>query len=131
MKPVVKSSEGITYESPTPDRRRFRVLVDPRMSGSRSVAAGQLILMPETSQPRAEAHTDTEEIYYCARGRGKLLLGGVKYLLEEGTAAYVGCGVEHQVFNDGDTDLLMVWFESPPSCEDGQYKPMKLGWSRF
>jgi mannose-6-phosphate isomerase-like protein (cupin superfamily) len=131
MRPVVNAKEVVTYESPTPDHRKFRVLVDRDQSGSKSVAAGHLLLPPGAFQANAEAHPDTEEIYYCARGRGKLLLDEEEYLLEEGTAAYVGPGVLHQVFNTGDEELLMVWFESPPSCEVGGYKPMKLGWKQI
>ena len=131
MRPVVNAKEVITYESPTPDHRKFRVLVERDLSGSKSVAAGHLSLPPGASQANAEAHPNTEEIYYCARGRGKLLLGEEEYSLEEGTAAYVGPGVSHQVFNTGDKELLMVWFESPPSCKVGGYKPMRLGWKQL
>lgn len=131
MRTVSNAKEVVTYESPTPDHRKFRILVERDLSGSKSVAAGNLVLPPGASQANAEAHPDTEEIYYCARGRGKLLLDEEEYLLEEGTAAYVGPGVLHQVFNTGDEELLMVWFESPPSCEVGGYKPLKLGWKQI
>ena len=130
MKRVINARETITYESPTPDHRKFQLLVERDLSGSKSVAAGRLLLPPGASQPGAEAHPETEEIYYCARGRGKLLLDDEVYPLEEGTAAYVGPGVLHQVFNTGSEELLMIWFESPPSCEVGGYKPMKLGWQQ-
>lgn len=125
---VSNAREVITYEAPSSDHRKFRILVDPGLSGSKSVAAGHLLLPQGASQPSAEVHSETEEIYYCAQGRGKLLLDEVEYSLEEGTAAYVAPGVRHRVLNTGDKDLLMVWFESPPSCEGGQYKPIKLGW---
>lgn len=131
MKRVINSREAITYEAPTPDRRQFQVLVERDLSGSKSVAAGHLLLPPGASQPGSEAHPETEEIYYCARGRGKLLLDNAVYPLEEGTTAYVGPGVSHQVFNTGSEDLLMIWFESPPSCEVGGYKPMKMGWKQI
>jgi len=131
MKRVGSAKNVITYESPTPDKRKFRVLVERDFSGSKSVAAGQLQLSPGSAQPGAEAHPDTEEIYYCAHGQGKLTLDGEEYPLEEGTMAYVGPGARHQVFNTGDEDLLMIWFESPPSCEVGGYKPMTLGWKQI
>ena len=131
MRPVMNAREVVTYESPTADRRQFRVLVERDLSGSRSVAAGQLRLPPGSGQPSAEAHAETEEIYYCVSGRGRLLLDDVEYALESGTMAYVGPGVRHRVFNDEDEDLLMVWFESPPSCEPGGYKPMVLNWPQI
>ena len=131
MRPVSNANEVVTYESPTPDHRKFRILVERDLSGSKSVAAGHLVLPPGASQASAEAHPNTEEIYYCARGRGKLLLDEEEYSLEEGTAAYVAPGVLHQVFNTGDEELLMVWFESPQSCEVGGYKPLKLGWKQL
>ena len=74
MRPVSNANEVVTYESPTPDHRKFRILVERDLSGSKSVAAGHLVLPPGASQASAEAHPNTEEIYYCARGRGKLLL---------------------------------------------------------
>jgi mannose-6-phosphate isomerase-like protein (cupin superfamily) len=131
MRTVLNPRDVITWESPTPDHRRFRILVERDVSGSKSVAAGQLILPRGASQARAEAHPSTEEIYYCASGKGRLLLGGEEFLLEPGTAAYVAPNVTHQVFNTGREELVMVWFESPPSCEVGGYKPMKLGWTQI
>jgi mannose-6-phosphate isomerase-like protein (cupin superfamily) len=131
MNRVVNAKEVVTYESPTSDQRRFRILVERDLSGSKAVAAGHTILRPGTSQPGAEAHPETEEIYYCASGRGTLLLDDERYPLEPGTAAYVGPGVLHQLFNTGDEDLVMVWFESPPSTEVGKYKPMELNWKQI
>lgn len=130
MKTVVKASQEISYEAPTEDHRRFQLLISPLLSGTRQVAAGHLLLPPGSAQGSAESHPETEEIYYCARGQGKLMLDGVEHPLEEGTVAYVGFDVPHQVFNTGDEDLLMIWFESPPSCQDDEYKPMKLGWKQ-
>ena len=130
MQPVLNARDAVTYESPTPDHRQFRVLVERDISGSESVAAGQLWLPAGASQPGAESHSETEEIYYCARGTGRLVLDDEDFRLEEGTMAYVGRGVRHQVFNDSDGDLLLIWFESPPSCEVGGYKPMKLNWPK-
>ena len=107
----------------------------PSSGGARSVrlqvsCRRALVASPGSVSTRSRAHPETEEIYYCARGRGKLLLDDEVYPLEEGTAAYVGPGVLHQVFNTGSEELLMIWFESPPSCEVGGYKPMKLGWQQ-
>ena len=131
MRPVMNARDVVTYESPTPDHRKFRVLVERDLSGSKSVAAGHTILPRGMTQPTGAAHPESEEVYYCVSGRGQLRLDDDEYPLEAGTTAYVGPGVVHQLFNTGDEDLVMIWFESPPSSEVGGYLPMEAGWKQI
>lgn len=131
MRTVINAREAPSWEAPTEDRRRFQILLDPEQSGSESVAMGHLYLPVGAGQESAETHANSEEIYYCAKGRGKLLLDNQEYELEPGTAAYVGRNVLHQVFNTGDEELLMLWFESPPSVKNAQYKPIVRNWKKI
>ena len=64
-------------------------------------------------------HTVPEEIYYVLKGRGEMILGEEKVILEPGTAVYIPPGVVHGPLNTGDESLVIAFFHAPP--ETGEY----------
>lgn len=114
------------WVSPTPDRRRFRVLVDPTLTGSVNLAAGTLILPPGQEQPSAARHPVTEEVYYVIRGHGQAELSGESYPIGEGDVIYVPPNTDHRLINTDPANELEILFVNTPALSD--YKPVLEGW---
>ena len=128
MRRAVKSEEVETYESPSPDHRRFKLLVERDITGSKNLAAGMVILPPGASQPGTSRHPNTEEVYYMLKGKGTMKLGDEMIDLREGTVVYVPFDTEHQVFNASKKEeLRFFWANTPPL---GDYKPILENWKK-
>jgi len=134
MPEVLRERDVPAYVANTPDRRRFKLLLDPvprgggNLTGSRNLAAGLVILPPGQSQPATATHPATEEVLYVLRGRGIVELGGEAHHIEEGTVFYVPAGIAHRLLNsDRDEELRVFWANTPP-LRDEEYKPMVEGW---
>ena len=56
---------------------------------------------------------DQEEVYFIIEGTGEACLGTESQTLTAGQAAYIPCGVFHQLTNIGKTPLKMVYCYGP------------------
>jgi len=124
----VKSIDVPVYESPTAEHRRFKLLIERDISGTKAVAFGEFILPPKQGQPHAKAFPQTEKVFYVLSGRGKIVVDNVDHGIEQGMALYVAPGEAHAFVNTGNEELRLLWFESPPQCEVGGYMPQAQGW---
>ena len=133
MRRAIKSSEATTYEAPTSDHRRFKLLFEREIFKeasiplTKNIASGLTIIRPRTQQPSGGVHEASEEIYYVLSGKGRLKLDDELIELEKGTAAYIGYGVDHQLFNTGEEDLVLFWVNVPPLDD---YKPITEKWKQ-
>src|SRR4051794_37446835 len=106
---VVRIRDVPYWLAPTPDKRRFRGLVEPVRTGSGGLAAGTLILPPAQEQASSARHPNTEEIYYVIRGRGQIELAGEFHPIEAGTLVYVPRDTDHRLVNtDPVSDLEIL-----------------------
>ena len=46
-----------------------------------------------------------------------MIIDSVAHPLQPGTACFLGYGVKHEIFNEGDDELVMLWVISPPGLE--------------
>ena len=46
------------------------------------------------------------------------MVDGVAHPLVPGTACFLGYDVKHEIINEGDDELVMMWVISPPGLED-------------
>ena len=70
------------------------------------------------SRIRAHSHSDQVELQICFRGQGSAIVDGESHRLLPGTACFLGPEVKHEIVNDGDGDLVMLWVISPAGLED-------------
>ena len=95
-----------------PAGRRTRVLVGP---GARVQALhfvqGYVSIHPGGAVP-AHSHPQ-EEVYLILSGRGTLRIGEETRVVEGITVAYIPPGVEHELRNGGDSELVMVFTYAP------------------
>jgi len=67
-----------------------------------------------------ETHPDTDQFFRVEEGRGKAILDGQEYELEDGSAIVIPAGTEHNVINTSSTkSLKMYTIYTPPEHPDG------------
>ena len=123
MKRVVKTFEVPTYVASQPPRK-VKILIDKETTGSNNICVGFFIL-ESGCQSVPDVHLDMEEVYYITQGKGRLLLEGETYELAPGTAVYVPPGMKHQLFNEGEEELWILWAFTPHPTE---YRHVKEKW---
>ena len=114
---VMQPDEGPSYWQPIPasghaDPRLYpaNTKFDPLAMGYQTIAPGGRV--------REHSHSAQVELQICFRGRGHVLVDGTKHPLVPGTACFLGYDVKHEIVNEGDDDLVMMWVITPPGLED-------------
>ena len=127
---VIRPDDVPTYESVTPDRRRFQLLCEADVTGSHDLAAGTVTLPPGQCQPGSATHPETEEIYYVLKGKGRISVGDDVYEVAEGTFLYIPLNTSHRIYNtDENEELHIFWANTPRLGRFEGYKPLRdPGW---
>lgn len=91
-----------------------RQLLSPHNSSSERVTITEVHLEVGASQPR-HTHEASEQIWYAAKGKGKLLLAddAVRDFCEGDVVRFADKDV-HGLLNDGDTEFVYVSVTAPP-----------------
>jgi hypothetical protein len=58
------------------------------------------------------------KLQICFSGRGHVVVDQVRHELVPGSACFLGYDVKHEIVNDGDGELVMMWVISPSGLED-------------
>jgi quercetin dioxygenase-like cupin family protein len=66
---------------------------------------------------REHSHGDQVELQICFRGRGRVVVEGASHPLVPGTACFLGHDVRHEILNESDEELVLLWVVSPPGLE--------------
>lgn len=66
-----------------------------------------------------EVHDTVDQFFRIEEGKAKIVMNGEETLLEDGMAAIVPAGTEHNVVNVGDESLKLYTVYSPPNHPDG------------
>jgi mannose-6-phosphate isomerase-like protein (cupin superfamily) len=108
-------------------------MITPELPGSKNLLMGVICVDPGKSPHRWHTHIvdkgeeieivypqDFEEAYYITKGKGVVTwkIGGKqeKLPIEEGDAVYFPIEVaEHQVFNTGNEQMVVVFVATPPT----------------
>lgn len=105
----LKKIDGRTY----PARRRTQNLV----GGASPIQAANFSMGFVTLQPKGGQvpwhNQDQEEVYFVLDGAAEMCLGSEKTILTAGQAAYIPCGVFHQLTNVGDAPLRFIYCYGP------------------
>jgi mannose-6-phosphate isomerase-like protein (cupin superfamily) len=88
----------------------------------------QLVLM--SLKPKEEigmeVHPDNDQFFRIEKGRGKCIIDGNEYELEDGAAIVVPAGAEHNVINTSEIEELKLYtIYSPPHHKDGIIRATK------
>ena len=102
-------------EKLTADNANFRKVL---YSGAHS----QLVLMSLRANEEIgmEVHHDNDQFFRFEQGRGKVIIDGNEYEVEDGDAVIVPAGADHNVVNLSDSeDLKLYTIYSPAHHKDG------------
>ena len=114
---VVQPGGGPSYWQPVPANGHADPALFPANTGFGTLAMGYQTIAPH-SRVREHSHGDQVELQICFRGRGHVNVDGVRHELVPGTACMLGYDVKHEIVNDTDDDLVMLWVITPPGLED-------------
>ena len=114
---VVQPGEGPSYWQPVPANGHADPTLMPANTGFDTLAMGYQTIAPR-SRVREHSHFTQVELQICFRGRGHVLVDGVRHPLVPGTACMLGYDVKHEIVNDTDDELVMLWVITPPGLED-------------
>jgi mannose-6-phosphate isomerase-like protein (cupin superfamily) len=105
----LKTIEGRVY----PARRRTQNLVGGVSPiQAKTFAMGYVTLEPRGGQVPWH-NQEQEEIYFILDGNGEMCLGDERRAVLAGQAAYIPCGVFHQLTNTGDVPMHMIYCYGP------------------
>ena len=123
---VMQPGEGPSFWQPKPANGYSSPKLFPELTKFAGFSMGYQAVAPD-SRIRAHSHTDQVELQICFSGKGCVLVDGERHELTPGTACFLGPDVEHEIFNDGDEDLVQLWIIGPAGLE-GFFK--KIGRDR-
>jgi quercetin dioxygenase-like cupin family protein len=113
---VVQPSDGPSYWQPMPANGHSDPKLFPDNTGFEGLSMGFQTVAPK-SHIREHSHGEQIELQICFRGHGRMMVDGVAHPLRPGTACFLGYDVKHEIFNEGDDELVMLWVISPPGLE--------------
>jgi len=114
---VMQPDEGPSYWQPVPASGHSDPKLYPSTSGLKTLALGYQTVAPH-GRIREHSHGDQVEIQVCFRGRGRALVNGESHPLVPGTVCMVGYDIKHEIVNDSDEELVMMWIITPPGLEN-------------
>ena len=105
----------INVEEATKENNNFRkVLYTAKHS--------QLVLMnlKPGEEIGMEVHLDNDQFFRVDQGKGKVIIDGNEYEIQDGFAVVVPVGANHNVINASDSEALKLYtIYSPPHHRDG------------
>jgi quercetin dioxygenase-like cupin family protein len=113
---VMQPGDGPSYWQPVPANGHADPKLFPSNTGFDGLSMGFQTVAPR-SRIREHSHGDQIELQICFRGRGKVMVDGVAHPLAPGTTCFLGYDVKHEIINESDEELVMLWVISPPGLE--------------
>ena len=114
---VMQPGSGPSYWQPTPANGHADPALFPANTGFEGLSMGYQTVAPR-GRVREHSHGDQIELQICFRGEGRMVVDGIAHPLVPGTACFLGYDVKHEIINDGEDELVMIWVISPPGLED-------------
>ncbi len=114
---VVQPGSAPSYWQPVPANGHADPTLVPSITGFEGLSMGFQTVAPN-GRIREHSHGDQIELQICFRGKGRVMVDGEAHPLEPGTACFLGHDVKHEIINEGDDELVMMWVISPPGLED-------------
>ncbi len=81
----------------------------------------QVVIMsiPPKGEIGEEIHEDNDQVLYCVKGEGQVILDGVEDSFKKDDLVLVNAGVKHNFVNSGEEDLKIITTYSPPHHPEG------------
>ena len=113
---VVQPGGGPSFWQPVPANGHADPTLHPAVTRFEGLSMGYQTVAPG-GRIREHSHGDQVELQICFRGRGRVEVDGVSHPLVPGTACFLGYDVRHEILNESDEELVLLWVVSPPGLE--------------
>lgn len=113
---VMQPGDGPSYWQPLPANGHADPKLYPGNTRFDALSMGFQTIAPG-SRVREHSHDSQIELQICFRGKGRVVVDGKSHDLVPGTACFLGHDVKHEIINETDQELLMLWVVSPPGLE--------------
>jgi quercetin dioxygenase-like cupin family protein len=114
---VVQPNEGPSFWQPKPANGHADPKLYPQLTHFPGLSMGYQTIAPG-GRVREHSHGAQVELQICFHGRGRVVVAGKSHPLVQGTACFLGYDVKHEIINDSDEDLTMLWVITPPGLEE-------------
>ncbi len=74
-----------------------------------------------------EVHSDHDQFFRVEKGKGEVLIDGVRTKIKSDDAIIVPAGARHNVINTGEKSLKLYTIYGPPDHRDGVVRATKAG----
>jgi quercetin dioxygenase-like cupin family protein len=108
--------EGETYWQPQPTGGYVTLTMTPESFKHDHSACGFQVIPPGGRIP-VQSHRAAEKVWYVLDGVGELTIDGRAHRLSPGCTAAMQRNVPHSLVNDGETDLRLFFWVTPPGYE--------------
>ncbi len=113
---VMQPDDGPSFWQPVPANGH----ADPKLV-QENTGFDQLSMGYQTiavgGRVREHSHADQIELQICFTGRGHVNVDGERHELVPGSACFLGYDVKHEIVNDSDQELVMIWVIAPAGLE--------------
>ena len=114
---VIQPDEGPSYWQPLPASGYSSIIAHQGNNGGSNISTGfQTIAVG--GRVRAHSHESEMELQICFRGAGQVIVNEDVHPLLPGTTCLLGPGVKHEIVNDSDEELVMLWIIAPSGLEN-------------
>jgi quercetin dioxygenase-like cupin family protein len=113
---VVQPGAGPSFWQPVPANGHADPTLHPAVTRFEGLSMGYQTIAPG-GRIREHSHGDQIELQICFRGRGRVVVEGVSHPLVPGTACFLGYDVRHEILNESDEELVLLWVVAPPGLE--------------
>jgi len=113
---VMQPEHGPSYWQPVPANGHADPKLVPAVTRFEGLSMGYQSVAPG-GRIREHSHSDQIELQICFRGHGRVVVDGTSHPLRPGTACFLGYDVRHEIFNEGNEDLVLLWVVAPPGLE--------------
>lgn len=114
---VMQPDEGPSWWQPVPANGHAEPKLYPANTGFPGLSMGYQTIA-KGGRVRPHSHGEQVEIQVCFRGRGRVIVDGDEHPLAPGSACFLGQDVKHEIVNEGDDELVMLWAIAPAGLED-------------
>ena len=113
---IVHEDEAPAMDVPEPFKRTLKVLLSPAMHPELKTLALGFSILPPGGKSDDCAHVEGE-MFFVLSGTGRIKAGDGEAQLTPGTAVWSPPGEPHQLINDSDGTLKILWVLCPPGRE--------------
>ena len=105
---VMQPGAGPSWWQPVPANGHADPVLFPANTGFDGLSTGfQTVAVG--GRVREHSHGEQVEIQICFREKAMVNVDGARHDIVPGSAAFLGCDVKHEIVNDGDEELVMLW----------------------